>query len=124
MDKELLFKPRLEERDVEVAGVGTVRIRALTRDEVADTRERHHHGNDPDDLDVTGYEDELVSLSLVDPALTPEEVRRWSAAAPAGELVMIMAAIRDLSALGEEAAKSRVRPNRQARRAALRNRAG
>lgn len=120
MDKDALFKQRLTEQELELDGVGTVRLRALTRGEVSDARELFATGPDLADLDVTGYEDALVALSLVDPVLTPEEVRRWDEAAPAGELARVMEAIRDLSGLGEEAAKSRVRGNRRERRAAVR----
>lgn len=121
MDKEQLFKPRLEERDVVLPGVGTVRIRALTRDEVAETRERHGY---PDDVDLRAFEDDLVSQSMIDPVLTPAEVRMWAEASPAGELVRMADEIRDLSGLGEEAAKSGIRANRQQRRSAVRNGSG
>lgn len=123
MDKELLFKPRLTEDTVELEGVGTVRIRALARNEVTDARE----GNTDDDgrVDSTGYECALVSMSMVDPELTPAEVHRWAAVSPAGEWVKVMNRIQSLSGLdGDEATKSRVRPNRQERRTKVRTRSG
>lgn len=120
MDKELLFKPRLAEDEVELDGVGTVRIRALSREEVANAREDNldQHG----DVDLAGYEHALVAASMVDPALTVDEVRRWAAASPAGELVRVMEAIQQLSGLDEESSKSGVRRNRRERRAAVRAR--
>jgi len=124
-DKAGLFKPRLAEREVALPGFPEpVRIRALTRDEVVRVRDAHMHGPDIEDLDVISYENELTSLALVDPALTPEEVAQWSEAAPAGELSLVMDEIRSLSAMDEEAAKSGVPGNRRERRAAVRARPG
>jgi hypothetical protein len=121
VDKELLFKLRLIEQELDLAGVGVVRLRALSRDEVTDARDECV-GPD-DELDAKAYERLLVSLAMVDPELTTEDVARWSAAAPAGEFVRVMDLIRDLSALDEtESPKSRLPANRQERRAAIRTR--
>lgn len=89
MDKELLFKPRTAEREVEVPNVGTVRVRALTRAEVTPLVGREV------ELDV--LERRLLTLAMVDPVLTAEEVAQWYDAAPAGELNPVLDAIRDLS---------------------------
>lgn len=97
LDKALLLTARLPEGEHEIPGVGVVRFRALTRGEA---------------LQIVGVElpyDEmerrLLSMALVDPVLTTEEVRAWQQASPAGELEPICEAIQKLSGLEEAAAK-------------------
>lgn len=120
MDKELLLKPRLAEEDLEIPGVGVVRLRALSRAEAVEARERNRTGDEPGDVDVDAYEADMIAMALVDPAMTAEEVARWGEVAPAGEWVLVVEKVRELSGTGEEAAKSGVPANRQERRAAVR----
>jgi hypothetical protein len=98
VSKEALFAKNLPEEDVQVEGVGTVRVRALTRAEV---------------MRVTGAEmakaklDRYVlSRGLVAPALTEDEVGMWQRAGVAGRLEEVSRAIMRLSGLTEVAAKS------------------
>lgn len=99
MDKAKLLQKRDVERDVELDGVGTVRVRALTRADVMWSR-----GAKGDDA----QECRMLSRALVDPVLTPDECATWSEMAPAGEFVKVMDAVRDLSGMGDGAAKSGV----------------
>lgn len=98
MDKSKLLAPRLAERDVDVPGVGTVRVRGLTRAEVATIGSRD------------GLEAERVALSLglVDPRLTQDEVGQWQASAPAMEIQPVLLAINELSGMTRAAQKSGV----------------
>lgn len=96
MDKELLFKPRLAEADVELPGVGTLRVRALNRVEAV--RVEGTKGTE-------ARERLILSLGLVDPELTEAEVGRWQKAAPAGELQPVALRIAQLSGLLEDAPK-------------------
>lgn len=89
MDKELLFKPRTPEREVEIPNVGTVRVRALTRAEVTPLVGR--------EIELDVLERKLLTLAMVNPVLTEDEVDRWYDAAPAGELNPVLDAIRDMS---------------------------
>lgn len=89
MDKELLFKPRTTEREVEIPNVGTVRVRALTRAEVTPLSGR--------EIELDVLELRLLTLAMVDPVLTEDEVRQWYQVSPAGELNPVLDAIRDLS---------------------------
>lgn len=104
MDKADLLRRRLPEREVELPGVGTVRVRGLTRAEALEVQKRQG--------DVAAMERLILSLGLVDPVLTEDEVGEWYAAAPAGELEPVSQAIVDLSGLGEGATKSGVPPVR------------
>lgn len=96
MDKELLFKPRLTEADVEIPGVGTVRVRALNRAEAM--RVESTKGTE-------ARERVILALGMVDPELTEAEVGRWQTAAPAGELQPVAVRIAELSGLLEAAPK-------------------
>lgn len=97
MDKELLFRPRLPEADVEVPGVGTVRVRALSRAEV---------------LLIQGVEGtaaierKTLSLGLVDPKLTEDEVGQWQEASLPNELDPVGERIAELSGMLEGSPKA------------------
>ncbi|GHF30821.1 MULTISPECIES: hypothetical protein [Actinomycetes] len=98
MDKSALLKPRLAERDVEVPGVGTVRVRSLSRAEALSLKGK--------EMSAGKMERTLLALAMVNPALTEDEVKQWQDAAPAGELNAVQDAILELSGMKKEAAKS------------------
>lgn len=90
MDKELLFKSRLPEADVDIPGVGTVRVRGLSRLEAMHVQA----ANGPD-----ATERRVLALGLVDPALSEAEAGKWQKASIAGELEPVTAKIAELSGL-------------------------
>lgn len=90
MDKDLLFKPRLPEDDVEIPGVGTVRVRGLSRIEAM-------HVQAAKGPEAT--ERRILALGLVDPKLTEAEAGRWQDASPAGELEPVTDRIAELSGM-------------------------
>lgn len=98
MDKELLFKRKASEatREVPIADIGIVLVRALSQGEVSRAK---------DDKD---YESALLADALLDPELTQDEARQWLDTAPAGDTVSVMDAIAELSGLKEGAQKSGV----------------
>lgn len=98
MDKDLLFKDRLPEADVDVPGVGTVRVRALTRAET-------FYVQKADRADVGAIERRILATGMVDPELTQADVSRWQKACPAGEIDPVVDKIRELSGLDDDAAK-------------------
>jgi hypothetical protein len=95
-DKELLFKERLPEAEVEVPNVGTIRVRALSRDEALKVRSS---------ADVATIERRMIAAACLDPVLTVDEVKRWQLASPAGELEPITEKITELSGMTDGAAK-------------------
>lgn len=97
MDKEALFAPRCPEEDIELPGVGTVRVRGLTRAESMLVSELK--GN-------AAIEKRVIVLGMVDPVLTEAEVGQWYRAATGGELQRVAATIQRLSGLDEGADKS------------------
>lgn len=96
IDKDTLLKGRLPEREVDIPGVGTVRVRALSRLEALGMRKV------PED-DAAAVERYMLRHGLVEPVLTPEEIVQWQEASPAGELDPVTDAIADLSGVKKEA---------------------
>lgn len=95
MDKELLLKPRLPEEDVELPGLGAVRVRGLSRGEVMVGQKRNLGG-----VELERY---VISIGLVEPALSEAEVGQWQDGSPAGELEPVTRAIQRLSGMEEKA---------------------
>jgi len=101
VSKEQLLKARLGEAEVQLPGVGTVRVRALSRGEIFRLQKLK--------TKETGARERLIlSLGMLDPAMTQLEVESWQEAAPAGELDPVVDKIRDLSGLDEKAEKEAV----------------
>ncbi|MEU4675740.1 hypothetical protein [Micromonospora sp. NPDC023737] len=100
MDKAALFAPRLPEDDVEVPGIGTVRVRGLNRSEAMDVGKI-------DDLALRDRT--LIAIGLVDPKLSVSEVKRWGEAAPASELEAVSRRIAQLSGMLPDSVKEAVR---------------
>lgn len=99
MNKEHLFAVRLDEADVELPGVGTVRVRALNRAEAMSVGKL----TDPALKDL-----HIIAIGMIDPVLSVSEVRRWGEASPAGELEMVSRRIAQLSGMLPESAKEAV----------------
>lgn len=109
MDKELLFKPRLAEEDVNIPGVGTVRVRALSRAEVLMVRKATDLAGDVDGPRALVLERKMLAAAMVEPALTESEVGRWQQASAAGELEPVTEAIQRLSGMLPNSAKEAYR---------------
>lgn len=95
MDIEQLFKPLLPEKDVEIPGRGTVRVRSLTRAEVHSMPKK-----DPSDA-----ERHFIAAGMVDPTMNTEDVRRWQESASPGEITVVVDAIGKLSGFTPDAEK-------------------
>lgn len=101
VDKAALFKGRITEEELDVPGVGTIRIRALTRTEALEIRGV--------DLPVAELERKLLAWALVEPRLTEDEARQWQDASAAGELEPVTKAIARLSGMEQSAPKEAMR---------------
>lgn len=96
VDKERLLKPRVPEGEVELEGLGTVRVRGLSRGEVFMVQQMKG---------TAAVERKILALGVVDPALTESEAGQWQEASPAGELEPVVQKIQELSGLAEGSAK-------------------
>jgi len=100
IDKAALLAERFGVHDVEIAGVGTVQVRPLSRAEALALQGR--------ELDAAHMERHLLALAMVAPKLTEDEVGTWQANSPAGELEPVADKILTISGMKKEAAKSGV----------------
>jgi hypothetical protein len=100
VDKAALLARRLGEGKHEIPGVGSVRIRGLSRAEIL--------GLQALDGGTAVSDRRMVSLALVDPPLTEDEVRIWQENSTADEIEQLTVAIAELSGMGVGAAKSGV----------------
>jgi hypothetical protein len=105
MDEDLkarLLKPRVTEGTVEIAGVGEVRVRGLSRGEVFAARKTTN------EKDVGALERRYLSLGMVEPRMTEADVLQWQQGSPAGEIEPVVDKVMELSGLGKGAEKSGV----------------
>lgn len=96
--KDLLLKPRLPEADVDLPGVGSVRVRGLSRAEGIEVQKLIDKGWDR-------MERKLLSLAMVDPPLTEAEVGEWQQASVGGEIEPVTQHVMELSGLMQGADK-------------------
>ena len=100
VSKADLLKRRFGVEDVAIEGVGTVKVRALSRAEALSLQGV--------EMTVEDMERKLLALAMVDPKLTEDEVAQWQANSPAGELQPVVLAITRMSGLEQTAAKEAV----------------
>lgn len=101
MDINDLFRPRLGEEAVELAGVGTVRVRGLSRAEML-------LATKDESKDTAAMERTMLSMAMVDPPMSEAEVGRWQAASPANEMKPVVDMVNQLSGTRRGADKSSV----------------
>lgn len=100
-NKEELFKKRLQEEEIEIPGVGTVRVRALSRSEAMKFEGIK--------LEVEVIERKMLAVALVDPVLTEDEIGQWQQASSAGEITTVLLAVLRLSGMETESLKQAVK---------------
>lgn len=105
LSKEALVNQKFGVEDVELPGLGTVRVRALTRSEALEVRGK--------ELPVEEMERYLISRAMVEPKMTEDDVKAWQDVAPAGQLEPITQAITRLSGMEKTASKEAVQRFRE-----------
>lgn len=96
--KARLLAPRLPEGDVEIGGVGTVRVRALTRAELLHVGRLESKG-------PAAMERYTLACAMLDPAMTEDDVAAWQQASPAAELNVVSEKVNELSGIAPGAPK-------------------
>lgn len=100
--KARLLAPRCDtehgfpEREVELPGLGTVRVRGLSRAE---------HARASNTSNPSYAERRAIAAAMLDPVMTEDEVATWQRRSPAGELAPVVLAIMELSGAMPDAAK-------------------
>lgn len=93
-----LFKPQVKETEVELPDYdGTFKVRGLNRAEALELQSVN--------ISMAQMEQRLLSLALLEPKLTEEQVRKWQENATAGALEPLSDAILELSGMKKAAAK-------------------
>lgn len=104
--KSKLLAPRAEtpsgmpEADVEVAGLGTVRVRGLSRLEAMWMQSANG---------MQASERRMLAVGMVDPSMTESEAAQWQKVSAAGELEPVTKMIARLSGTLDTSAKEVVR---------------
>lgn len=101
---EQLTKVAIDEEDLPLEA-GLVRVRGLSRGEVFAMQKSKADGGLRDE---DAWERRLVSIALLRPKLTEEQVAEWQQGPAGGDLETLTKKISDLSKLSEGADKSRV----------------
>ena len=102
MDKDKLLAPRtgtpsgLPEDTVDVAGMGTVRVRGLNRVEILLLQKIE---------DLSTRERKMLTFAMVDPELAEHEAGQWMRVSAAGEIEPVTTRIAQLSGMLPDAAK-------------------
>ncbi|MDN5749866.1 MAG: hypothetical protein L0H64_15320 [Pseudonocardia sp.] len=100
ISKADLLARRFGVEDIEIPEVGTVKVRPLSRAEALNLQGK--------EMTVEEMERHLLSLALVEPNLTYDEVAQWQQNSPAGEIEPVADAIVRLSGMNKAAAKEAV----------------
>jgi hypothetical protein len=115
--EQLLGQGGPPEEDVEIPGVGTIRVRGLTRIEVLSVRKAADNADSVDGPRMLVLERKLLAAGLVEPTLTEDEVRTWQDHSPAGQIDRVAEKIQELSGLSEGSDKAAFQGVREPTRA-------
>lgn len=99
MDKAALMTERLPRGEVELRGVGVITVRGLSRYELLLAGKGIAEG------DTVMMEQRMLSMALVDPELSEDDVAAWQKHSPAGEIIPVVAKINELSGIGRDIQK-------------------
>jgi len=95
IDKSKLLERHLPTGEVEIPGIGTATVRALSRREAQEM-----HDASSEDREIIG-----ISLGMVEPKLSPDEVRIWAENGTVDELISVTHKILELSGMTEDTVK-------------------
>jgi hypothetical protein len=104
--EQLLGQAGPPEADVDLPGVGVVRVRGLTRIEVLSVRKAADSAESVDGPRLLVLERKLIAAGMVDPQLSEDDVRAWQNVCPAGQLEPVTEKIQELSGLAEGSEKA------------------
>ena len=93
----------LPQDDVEIPGVGSIRVRAMNRGELLMAGKIGDDGKNQRAMEMY-----VLSSCVLDPEMTQDDVADWMASAPAMEIQPVVQKINELSGVSQGAAKSDV----------------
>ena len=95
VSKSDLLTKRFGVHDVEIEGVGTVKVRPLSRAEALTLQGK--------EMPVEVSDRKLIAMAMVEPRLTEDEVAQWQDSSPAGEIGQVAVKVLQLSGMEERA---------------------
>lgn len=98
MDKTALTARRIPEDDVEILGVGTIRVRGLSRWELLTAGRLESKG-------TIAMERAMLAFAMLDPQMTEDDIAAWQKNSQAGEIAPVIKKINELSGISREATK-------------------
>lgn len=101
VDKSAFFDQVLPEKDLEVPGLGKVRIRGLSREKALAVAKMAE-----EKAGFDAQEREWLRWGLVEPELSYQDIERWQARAQSGQIGTVTDAIVELSGVEEGAEKA------------------
>lgn len=103
MDKSALTTSRLQTEQIEIDGLAEpITVRGLSRSEM-------HVGSQIGERKGAAEQEQfLLSRAMVDPEMTPDDVRAWQDGSPFGEINDVQKVVNRLSGIGKAATKSDV----------------
>lgn len=101
MDKAQLLVDRVTDRtaEIEIEGVGTITVRALSRHEMI-TGGKLEEG--------LAQERYILSRAVIDPVMGEHDIAEWQKCSPPGEINIVAMKVNELSGIGKGADKSSV----------------
>ena len=96
--KARLLAERFSVEEIEVPGIGTVKVRGLTRGEVLEFNDRK--------LSEVEGERFMLAKALVEPKMTEEDIAQWQAVSPPNEIGAVVEGVLRLSGLNKDAQKA------------------
>lgn len=109
---EQLLAPRattesgFPEDDVEVSGLGKVRVRGLSRKEVMKVRKAADREDTIDGNRQLAIEQHMLARAMVSPRMTEAQIAAWQDAGGAGEIEPVAQKVQELSGLLEDSQKA------------------
>lgn len=97
--KARLLAARNNERSIELPGIGTVKVRGLTRAEVMGLKGKF------DPQDVVAHDVWILATAMVEPALTRDEVVQWYEVASMEEIQTVINAALQVGGMGDSSDK-------------------
>jgi hypothetical protein len=102
MDKAALLAMSVPTEEFEIEGVGIITLRGMTRYEMMLVFKRQESTGE------LSAEQFSLSIGIVDPKMTEDDIAAWQKVAPGGLLNKIAMRVNALSGIGKDAAKSDV----------------
>lgn len=102
--KEALLAKRFKIEEIPIDGVGVIKVRALSRDEMLGV------DSEQPALKIERF---VLSRTMVDPEMSEQDIADWQAASGAGEIGKVMDKVYEMSGIARGQAKEQYKSVRE-----------